>query len=350
MNTAATFAFPSMPPPLSQTEQHAALLLLNDFREQLRNTLHTVLPEFTHPHELYLPFHYVMHLEGKYMRPLITMLCAHLKEGTLHESLYAGLALEIMHTFTLVHDDIMDKSPLRRGQPSVHQKWNESTAILSGDVMMGVAYELLLQHVRAEHVAPVLKIFTRGFIDVCEGQALDMSFAERAQVSMDEYLVMIEKKTARLPQTAARIGAVLAELDEAQTEAVAEFALQTGIAFQIQDDVLDLQADQAELGKRVGQDVLEGKQTYLIVQLLHCVPKDSDDYSLLQRFLDEKGLPESMLDELRQLMQRYGVFASAELEISRRYDIALSALDALPDGKAKNGLQLLTHTLGERRK
>ncbi len=322
---------------------------IKSYRQQIEDTILTVLRDLPEPPELYEPFRYSMAKPGKYMRPLMTMLSSALRAEASREALYAGIAIEIMHTFTLVHDDIMDKSPLRRGMPSVHTKWDESTAILSGDVMMGVAYQLLLDNVRSPQLAAVLRSFTKGFIEVCEGQALDVAFGTRENITMDEYLLMIEKKTARLPEIAAQIGAILAEASDVEQAAISTFAREAGIAFQIQDDLLDLTADQLELGKKVGQDILEGKKTYLIVRSIEKAVLPSDR-ELFQRFLQHKGLAEDEISTMRDVIQRLGVFEDAEREVQRRFEIALHSLDILPEGIAKSGLRALVEQLRVRKK
>ncbi len=323
---------------------------LGEYQNRIRETITTLMAGLPMPPELYDPFRYAMEQPGKYMRPLMTMLGSALHDEPSDEALYAGVAVEIMHTFTLVHDDIMDKSPLRRGRASVHTKWDESTAILSGDAMMGVAYKLLLEHTHSQSVVEVLRVFTQGFIEVCEGQALDVAYATRPAITMEEYLCMIEKKTARLPETAAVIGALLAGADDEQCTALRTYAREAGIAFQIQDDLLDVVADQAELGKKIGQDLLEGKRTYLIVRSLEVAQK-TEHIDMLQAYVRNRGISESEVPGFTDMMRELGVFADATKAIEQGFAASEMALEHISASSiARQGFTLLNQQLRGRRK
>lgn len=222
------------------------------------------------PAILYDPIEYIVSAGGKRLRPVITMLACESIGGIGYAAAGCGAALEILHNFTLVHDDIMDKSPLRRGRDTVHVKWDEASAILSGDVMMGLAYRLLINEVKdSPRALEIMSKFTQGLIDVCEGQAQDLEFQQTPIVSMEEYLSMIEMKTARLIELSAIIGALYANANEQQINALHSYANHLGIAFQVQDDVLDLLADNKEFGKVIGQDLLEGKKVISLCALLN---------------------------------------------------------------------------------
>ena len=214
------------------------------------------------PANLYDPLRYFMTLGGKRIRPVLTLMGAELFGGSISSAMPSALAVELFHNFTLIHDDIMDKAPLRRGMETVHTKWNENIAILSGDVLFVKAYQLLEKQ-EDRHLGPLMKLFNRTAIEVCEGQQMDMDFETRSDVSIDEYLNMIRLKTSVLLGCALEMGAVIAEADATNRSAIYAFGEHLGMAFQIQDDILDLYADPDKFGKQVGGDVLADKKTLL---------------------------------------------------------------------------------------
>lgn len=219
----------------------------------------------TTPATLYDPIHYFMSLGGKRLRPVLVMMSNDLFGGKPQQAVHTALAVEVFHNFTLVHDDIMDKAELRRGKPTVHTKWNETVAILSGDLMMIKAIELLSQSEPA--VFPqLLKVFNAAAIGVCEGQQLDMDFELREKVSVDEYIHMITLKTAVLLGASLQLGAITAGASEHDAALMYEFGKNIGIAFQIQDDLLDTFGDSASVGKTIGGDIAANKKTLLMVE------------------------------------------------------------------------------------
>lgn len=219
----------------------------------------------TTPATLYDPTHYFMSLGGKRLRPVLVMMSNDLFGGKPQQAVHTALAVEVFHNFTLVHDDIMDKAELRRGKPTVHTKWNETVAILSGDLMMIKAIELLSQSEPA--VFPqLLKVFNTAAIGVCEGQQLDMDFELREKVSVDEYIHMITLKTAVLLGASLQLGAITAGASAHDAALMYEFGKNIGIAFQIQDDLLDTFGDSASVGKTIGGDIAANKKTLLMVE------------------------------------------------------------------------------------
>lgn len=214
--------------------------------------------------ELYEPISYIMSLQGKRLRPCLTLMACNLFTEEIKEALSPALAVELFHNFTLMHDDIMDKAPLRRGAPTVHEKWDANTAILSGDVMLVEAYKMLSE-VSTAHLKSVLSTFNRMAAQVCEGQQLDMNFERRGTVSLDEYLQMIELKTAVLIGASLEIGAVTGGAAARDTRELYDFGRNLGIAFQLQDDYLDLYGNPDKFGKQIGGDILANKKTYLLV-------------------------------------------------------------------------------------
>ncbi|TGE14884.1 polyprenyl synthetase family protein [Hymenobacter elongatus] len=216
------------------------------------------------PEALYEPIRYIMALGGKRIRPLLTLLGAHLFTDDLDAILKPALGTEVFHNFTLLHDDIMDQAPLRRGQPTVHEKWNANVAILSGDVMLVRAYELFLD-VRPELLPVVLRKFSQTAAEVCEGQQWDMNFETNEQVSIAQYLDMIRLKTAVLLGFCLELGALLAGATAVDADHLRQFGTDIGIAFQLRDDLLDVYGDAATFGKRVGGDIVSDKKTFLLL-------------------------------------------------------------------------------------
>lgn len=220
-----------------------------------------------HPPELYDPIRYIMNLGGKRMRPLLTLMAAYLFTDDWQKAIQPALGVEVFHNFSLVHDDIMDQAPLRRGQPTVHEKWNQNIAILSGDVMLVSAYELLLA-VDADKLKPVMTRFSRTAADVCEGQQLDMNFETRWDVTEAEYIEMIRLKTSVLLGYALELGGLIAGADPETTRHLYEGGVNIGIGFQLKDDLLDVYGDPAKFGKQVGGDILANKKTFLLIEAL----------------------------------------------------------------------------------
>ena len=221
------------------------------------------------PTELYEPIRYIMALEGKRLRPTLALLAYQLfrDDSTSPSVLQPVLAVEVFHNFSLMHDDIMDQAPLRRGRPTVHEQWNSNVAILSGDVMLVKAYELLL-HAAPEKLPKVLTAFNRCATEVCEGQQWDMNFETTSEVSEADYLRMIRQKTAVLLGFSLQLGGLLADADEPTTQALYELGVNIGIGFQLEDDLLDVYADQTKFGKQPGGDIIANKKTFLLIKAL----------------------------------------------------------------------------------
>jgi len=217
------------------------------------------------PAELYEPISYLMDLGGKRMRPVLLLMSCELFDGDIQKALDPAMAIEVFHNFTLMHDDIMDKAPLRRGNPTVHEKWNANTAILSGDVMLVEGYKLL-SNLEPELLKPVFKVFNDTAVGVCEGQQFDMNFESLSEVSIEEYLDMIRLKTAVLLGGALKIGALIAGAGNREADLIYNFGENLGIAFQLQDDLLDVYGDPDKFGKQVGGDILSNKKTYLLIK------------------------------------------------------------------------------------
>lgn len=212
------------------------------------------------PQELYEPIRYIMSLGGKRMRPLLSLLSYQLYKDNIKEVIPASIAVEIFHNFTLMHDDIMDNAPLRRGQQTVHEKWNSPVAILSGDVMLVKAYQQLIANSPTEKLTEILEKFNRCAIEVCEGQQIDMNFEEQEQVQEADYIEMIRLKTAVLLGFSLEFGGILAMDNEADQALLYQMGVNAGIGFQLMDDLLDVYADQDKFGKQVGGDIIANKK------------------------------------------------------------------------------------------
>jgi len=219
------------------------------------------------PAELYDPVHYILQLGGKRMRPALTLMACSVFSDAVHQAVKPALAFEVFHNFTLLHDDIMDNSAIRRGKKSVHEKWNPNIAILSGDAMLILSYRILSES-KDEHLKDLLHIFTSTALQVCEGQQWDMNFEYRMDVSVAEYLKMVELKTAVLVAASLKSGAITGGADNLESDLMYEFGRNLGIAFQIRDDYLDVYGDPEVFGKRIGNDILTNKKTFLLIKAL----------------------------------------------------------------------------------
>jgi geranylgeranyl diphosphate synthase type II len=223
--------------------------------------------ETKEPQNLYNPIHYILGLGGKRMRPVLTLMSAEVFDADYKKALPAALAVEVFHNFSLVHDDIMDDAPLRRGNETVHEKWNINTAILSGDAMLILAYQYFEKY-NTEVFRALAQLFSKTALEVCEGQQYDVDFETREDVTIPEYLKMIEYKTAVLVGAAMKMGAIVAETSQENADLIYDFGLNLGLAFQLQDDYLDAFGNPETFGKQVGGDIIENKKTYLFLKAM----------------------------------------------------------------------------------
>ena len=223
--------------------------------------------ETKEPRNLYEPIHYILGVGGKRMRPVLTLMSAEVFDADYKVALPAALAVEVFHNFSLVHDDIMDAAPLRRGNETVHERWDTNTAILSGDAMLILAYQYFEKY-NTDVFRDLAKLFSKTALEVCEGQQWDVDFETREDVSIPEYLKMIEYKTAVLVAAAMKMGAIVAETSKENADLIYDFGLNLGLAFQLQDDYLDAFGDPKTFGKQVGGDIIENKKTYLYLKAM----------------------------------------------------------------------------------
>jgi len=277
------------------------------------------------PAELYEPISYLMRLGGKRMRPVLVLVSTELFGGDVLKALDAAIGIELFHNFTLMHDDIMDKAPLRRGNPTVHVKWNESAAILSGDVMFVEAYKLMIR-VDDSILRKVLDIFSDTASGVCQGQQADMNFEKRDHVSIEEYLEMIRLKTAVLLAGSMQIGALIGGAEKEQADLLYEFGENLGLAFQLQDDILDVYGDPEKFGKQVGGDILADKKTFLLIKARELAK--GENASELDSWLNKSDLPSNdKVNIITSIYNSLGVRKLAEAEMENYVRKALNALD-----------------------
>ncbi|HAW78329.1 MAG TPA: isoprenyl synthetase [Balneola sp.] len=267
------------------------------------------------PKNLYDPLRYFLNLGGKRTRPTLTLMgCSLFGEPGL-KAINAAVAVELFHNFTLIHDDIMDDAPLRRGKNTVHEKWNNNIGILSGDVLFVEAYKQLARH-EVDVLPELLSIFSRTAKEVCEGQQMDMDFESRNDVSIDEYIEMIRLKTSVLLGAALEMGAVIAKADSNDVAKINEFGMNVGLAFQLQDDILDLYADPEKFGKQVGGDILSNKKTYLLIKAQELA--NDDQRKQLNDILNNQT-GESKVNNSRALFDELGVKQSAQKRMDAYY-------------------------------
>ncbi|WP_289038176.1 polyprenyl synthetase family protein [uncultured Zobellia sp.] len=279
------------------------------------------------PNNLYAPISYILGLGGKRLRPVLTLLSAELFESDYKKALEAALAVETFHNFSLVHDDIMDDAPLRRGKATVHEKWDINTGILSGDAMLITAYQLF-ENYEGDTFKNLAKLFSKTALEVCEGQQYDIDFEERDDVTLPEYLKMIEFKTAVLVAAALQMGAIIAEASEKEQEDIYNFGLNLGIAFQLQDDYLDAFGDPKTFGKQVGGDIIENKKTYLYLNALE-LGSANQKKDLLDMYSIQPKDPSAKIETIKEIFIKSGSAEHTQKAIEEYTQRSFRLLDAL---------------------
>ncbi|ABL64443.1 polyprenyl synthetase family protein [Chlorobium phaeobacteroides] len=297
------------------------------------------------PVTLYAPAKYILDGKGKRIRPFLTLLASEAVCGSSEHALKVALAVEILHNFTLMHDDIMDQAELRHGRPTVHKQWNANVAILSGDMMIAYAYELALQSPSSRQIE-LVHILNDANITICEGQALDIELEEKKHATIADYLDMIAKKSGRLISAALEAGGVAGNATDEQLNNLVTFGEKIGRAFQIQDDFLDIMADDGKSGKIAGGDVINGKKTYLLLRSIELT--SGDDHRLLQSIIENNGISAERVPEIRSIYQRCGVLDETRLLIRRDTENALSAVDKLPHAEGREYLKGFANILVKR--
>ena len=289
------------------------------------------LPAFRRqPVRLYEPAVYTMNLGGKRIRPVLALMACQLFGGSVEKVLDPAVGLEVFHNFTLLHDDVMDRADMRRGKPTVHVKWDTNTAILTGDAMFAVAVRLMAG-APAESLRAILQAFEALAVGVCEGQQYDMNFETQAQVSMAEYMEMIRLKTAVLIAGSLQIGADAAGAPAASGARLYAYGTQIGLAFQLQDDLLDLYGDESKFGKKIGSDIRENKKTYLYIKALELL--SPADAAALEKAFAEPTRPETEAGKValvKGLYEKVGVRQQCEAAVQAMFKAAEAELDAIP--------------------
>jgi len=288
------------------------------------------------PKTLYEPIQYILNLGGKRLRPVLTLMTCEIFGADYRKALDASLSVEVFHNFSLIHDDIMDGAPLRRGQETVHNKWNLNTGILSGDAMLIMAYRLF-ENYEGTTFKFLAQLFGKTAIRVCEGQQYDIDFELRDDVSINEYLTMIEYKTAVLLGAAMQMGAIVANASEEDQSAIYEFGKNLGIAFQLQDDYLDVYGDPDIFGKQVGGDIVENKKTFLYLKALELL--DEENKEKIQSLYRKKTSPVSdKIEIVKNLFSICGSEEAMQAEIKNYTNNALSVLNAINISEDKKNL------------
>ena len=298
------------------------------------------------PYGLYEPIEYTLAAGGKRVRPQLAMIACQLFGGNEEDVLPAALALEVFHNFTLLHDDVMDKADVRRGRPTVHMKWNENTAILSGDQMLIEAYKLL-SGVPADKLPEVLRLFNKMATEICEGQQYDVDFESQSHVTIDEYLNMIRLKTSVLLATALQIGAYVAGADMPTQEALYQFGIAVGLAFQIQDDILDVWGDPKTFGKAVGGDISCNKKTFVYLEAMRRLGDEANTLeSWYSQVLEDNT---EKIVAVKAIFEQLRVREACEAVVAQYTQTALEILDTLPQNTATDQLRQLANKLTTRK-
>jgi geranylgeranyl diphosphate synthase type II len=296
------------------------------------------------PVNLYEPLVYFLGLGGKRLRPVLTLIAAELGGKSAEEALHAAVSIELFHNFSLIHDDIMDNAPIRRGLPTVHEKWNSNIAILSGDVLLVKAYELISKQ-NKEHIPDLYQLFNKTAIEVCEGQQMDMDFEIREDVTIEEYIAMIRLKTSVLLGCALEFGFLISNQSVENRKNIYDFGVNLGIAFQIQDDILDLYGDPDKVGKQVGGDVRANKKTllYLAAEKI-CKNLNNNKLNSLKetKDLDKK------VQETSTFYKEIGVLEETQKYLNYYYDSAMKSLELVEVNSSKDNLHQMVNYLFNR--
>ena len=285
------------------------------------------------PIELYEPIEYALSAGGKRIRPILTIMICDFFGNNYKDAINPAIAIEIFHNFTLVHDDIMDNAPIRRGQTTVYKKWDSNTAILSGDTMFAKAYEFVTL-TREDKLAAVLKVFTKTAMEVCEGQQYDMNFETQKKIDLGEYLKMIQLKTAVLMGASLKIGAILGGASEEQADLIHKFGEEVGMVFQLQDDLLDTFGNESAFGKRLGGDILDCKKTYLYVMAMTKLNSDKQEellniYNLREIEENEK------IKKVKKLFIEAEVIGDCKELMKKHHEKSMQALELIQLGTAQ---------------
>lgn len=300
---------------------------LEEYRKNINDSLGELFDR-SEPVSLYQPMKYAVNIGGKRVRPVLCGIFFRMFGGDPSKVLYPALAIELLHNFTLVHDDIMDDDDLRRGNQTVHVKWDLSTGVLSGDGIISLAYQVLIKE-KFERSDRIIKVFTDGLLEVCEGQAYDKEFESRDNVSESEYINMINNKTAALLSVSSEIGALCAGADDDLINIAEKYGRALGLAFQIQDDLLDIAGDESLFGKTYGSDVAEGKKTYLYILAVKNL--SGPDLDVFNKITGSRDASREDILTVKRLYEKYRILEKAAAEAEKYIREAGFAIDSIPN-------------------
>jgi len=280
------------------------------YKNEINRLIDTLITK-SEPSDLYGPIKYILSAGGKRLRPVLTLFTTEAFGGNYKDAINAAISIELLHNFTLVHDDIMDNADTRRGRETIHNKWDRDIAILAGDYLVAVSLESL-NKTKSEDLHNIYSYYIDSLSEVCEGQIYDKRFEMIKNVSIENYLMMCRKKTSKLLEACTAIGALIAGADSSSVSAAIEYAKNLGLAFQMQDDLLDIMADEKEFGKRIGGDIKEGKKTFLLLKAVELV-KDSSDKKVLNAVLEKDEIikKDYFVDSVREIYVKYGIIKIA---------------------------------------
>lgn len=301
------------------------MLTFNDYLQRVNDAISGINYPTT-PSLLYEPIAYTMSLGGKRIRPILLLMTCDALGGNLDHALPAAIGLEMYHNFTLLHDDVMDRADVRRGQPTVHRRWNDNVAILSGDAMLTLASSYICQ-APADKLAQVINLFNTTALEIDEGQQHDMDFERRMNVTQDEYMEMIRLKTSVLLGCAMKMGAIIADAQPQRAQALYDAGVAMGLAFQLQDDFLDVWGDPETFGKEIGGDIVNNKKTFLLINAM--AKAQGDDADRLRHWInDEYAIKEEKVPAVRGIYERLGLKTLSQEAIARYATAALKHLEA----------------------
>jgi geranylgeranyl diphosphate synthase type II len=315
----------------------------NELQTQIENRIDAL--EFSTPPEgLFEPMKYILSIGGKRLRPILVLMAANLYKNDLEKIYLPAIGIEVFHNFTLLHDDVMDHAPIRRNKATVHEKWNSNVAILSGDAMSIKAYQFIVS-CENKHLSPVLEVFNQTALEVCEGQQFDMEFEDRIDVRVEEYLNMIRLKTAVLLAGSLKMGAIMGDANEMDSDALYQFGLNLGMAFQLQDDMLDTFGNEAVFGKKIGGDILCNKKTFLLIKAQELA--EGNVKSELEKWICEGEFnAEDKIAAVKKIYEELNVRDLAEVEIDKYFDLCLDYLASVKvDEDKKENLSMLVKRL-----
>jgi geranylgeranyl diphosphate synthase, type II len=317
------------------------MLSINQYQEQFLIYLENQKIN-KEPKKLYQPIDYILQLGGKRMRPVLTLMSAEVFDAVYAKALPAAFAVEIFHNFSLVHDDIMDDAPLRRGQQTVHEKWNINTGILSGDAMLILAYQYFEKY-EPKTFRKLAKLFSKTALEVCEGQQYDVDFETRDDVTIPEYLKMIKHKTAVLVAAAMKMGAIVAKTSKENANLIYQFGLNLGLAFQLQDDYLDAFGDPETFGKQVGGDIIENKKTYLYLKAIEF--SSAEERKLLLHLFSIQ--PENNLNKINSVKEIFNSTGASEANQKASRGFTLKAFKTLKKMNISEDKKAILEGFGE---